>query len=128
MPTYKRTKMCSECPFRANAPRGWLGPLAVDDLEDAVHGPRIAGTNLHYGDIGVLICHKEIDKLKRRGRNPSQIAAEGQQCVGMLRYANACLKDSRVREVSDFQTKLLDVPDQPVIPAGKLREHHTLES
>jgi hypothetical protein len=120
MPTYKRKTMCDECPFRANAMRGWLGPLTVDDLEKTVHGP-IPG----IGDLGDMICHPEIKRLADRGLDQDEILEQGQMCVGMIRYANSVCKSARRPEMQAFQEAVSKVPDQPLIPPFKLREHHT---
>jgi hypothetical protein len=32
MATFERKVMCNECPFHANALKGWLGPHSVDDI------------------------------------------------------------------------------------------------
>lgn len=124
MPTYERTRMCNECPFRACSPRGWLGPLTIEDLEDAVHGPRLPGTTCHVGDLGELICHKDVSKRMAAGEDEDEIAVDGQQCVGMIRYANSVCKLSHNAEVADYQRKLRSIEDQPVIAPFKLREHH----
>lgn len=124
MPVYERLKMCKECPFRANAPPGWLGPLTVDDLLQTVHGPYIPGTKVHVGDIGHMICHVDIARLAAKGLDDDQILEQGQQCVGAIRYANSACKDARDPEVLDFQERVAATPDQPVIPARMLREYH----
>jgi hypothetical protein len=130
MPVYERTKMCAECPFRAKAIKGWLGPLTIDDLEQSVHGVKIGGA--FVGDLGEIVCHMEIDRMQdemnEQGEpiDDDRIAEEGQQCVGMIRYANSLCKRSRVREVRDFQATVKATPDEPTIPPFKLREHHTL--
>lgn len=128
MPTYERMKMCSECPFRANAAPGWLGPLTIDDLEKAVHGPEVITTNdgmkIHLGDVGDMICHKSVAAMKRKKVPEKQMLRRGQQCVGMIRYANAVMKRAHRPEVREFQAAVEHVPDKPVIEAFKLREYH----
>jgi hypothetical protein len=123
MPVYKRKKMCSECPFRACAPRGWLGPMTVDDVEQFVHGMKVA-PNCFVGDMGDMICHTDTAKLADKGKTPDQILAQGQQCVGMIRYANSVMKLSKNPAVREFQEAVAKVPDQPTIERFKLREHH----
>ncbi len=125
MPTYNRTRMCRECPFRANAPRGWLGPLTIDEIEDACYGPLVPGTGLRIGDVGDLICHVDVGKRLAAGEDDDEIEEAGQQCVGMMRYVNNCLKRAHRPEVAEFQDRLKAVEDQPVIEARKFREHHT---
>lgn len=120
MPVYKRKKMCSECPFAANALRGYLGPMTVDDLEKSVHGP-IPG----IGDLGDMICHISIDQLRKKGiKTDEQTLAKGQQCVGMIRYANSVHKQARREEVLKFQKAVKETKDRPTIPPFKLREYH----
>jgi hypothetical protein len=124
MPTYKRAKMCNECPFRAKSARGWLGPLTIDDLEMSVHGP-IKTAGGYLGDIGDLICHKDIAKLANVD-SPANIHEQGQQCVGMIRYANAVGKLSCDPVICEFQKRLDGVKDVAVIPRGGLRDHHDI--
>jgi hypothetical protein len=125
MPSFDRTTMCNECPFRADSPRGWLGPLTVDDLEEAALGASAPGIG-RIGDVGTLICHKDIAALEQQGLSEDAIQAAGQQCVGMIRYANACFKLAHDPVVAAYQKKLKSIEDEPVIPARQLREHHTL--
>lgn len=128
MPTYKRKTMCHECPFRACAPRGWLGPMTVDDLESTIHGPEMA-PGVHVGDLGVMICHVSIDELRRQGvTDDAETEEKGQYCVGAARYANSVLKSAHNHELHAFQQALKSVPDQPLITPFKLREYHTLRS
>jgi hypothetical protein len=126
MPVYKRTKMCAECPFRADAPRGWLGPLTVEDLMKTVHGATKIGPT-YVGDMGDMICHMDLLSLPKK-LTQDQIIEQGQMCVGMVRYTNSICKRSRRPELAEFQDKLSQVEDVPTIPPGKLREYHTLET
>lgn len=116
MANYRSTKMCDQCPFRLASPRGWLGPWTVDQLEAVVHSE------------AEFICHKSIDVLHSKNRTDDEILARGKHCVGMLRYRNAVLKQSRDPKQAAAQDALRQIPDQPVIPAFKLREHHTPEN
>ena len=106
--------MCQECPFRANALKGWLGPYSIDDFEVMIRH-----------DID-LVCHIDIDK-QPIGYTPAQITKHGQACVGMLRYMNSMFKQSRNPEKLKAQLKLKTVPDQPVIPANQFGVYHNLE-
>lgn len=128
MPIYKRMKMCSECPFRANAAPGWLGPWTVDDLEKAVHGPEVITTNdgmkIHLGDVGDMICHMSAAAMKRKKVPESQMLKRGQQCVGMIRYTNAVMKRAHRPKVCEYQAAVAHVPDKPIIKAFGLREYH----
>lgn len=124
MPVYKRTKMCAECPFRADAPRGWLGPLTVEDLLKTVHGPTKIGSS-YVGDIGDLVCHMDLAHLPKN-LTPDQILEQGQMCVGMVRYANSIIKRAHRPDLAEFQDRLCQVKDDPTIPPGKLAEYHTL--
>ena len=128
MPTYKRKVMCSECPFRANAIAGWLGPWTVDDLEKAVHGPEMLVTNdgmrVFLGDIGDMICHKSMDAMAAKGVPTKSMLRRGQQCVGMIRYTNAVCKNAYRPEVQQFQAEVAETPDKPIIPAFELRKYH----
>lgn len=116
--------MCHECPFRAAAPPGWLGPLTIDDLEDACHGPKIPGTEYRSGDVGTLICHVDVSQRMARDQDEDEIELMGQQCVGMIRYVNGCLKRAHDPEVATFQDRLEEIEDKPVIAPRQLRAHH----
>lgn len=113
---YQRLKMCKACPFRAKAPPGWLGPWSPVQLAAAVSADQ------------ALACHTHLDTLTETHGIPLEVVkSEGlaQQCVGALRYANACHKLSRDRVRSCVQGILDSVKDQPVIAAGQFIEHHT---
>jgi hypothetical protein len=128
MPVYKRTKMCSECPFRQQSTRGWLGPWTPEQLEAIRRMDE------------VFICHREVAKLKGRpnlegdnceitdtdGLSDEAINARGQHCVGMLRYMNGMCQLSRDEEKRAAQRRLKEVADQPVLKVNTFIEHHTL--
>jgi hypothetical protein len=118
MPIYKRTKMCGECPFRAKAIRGWLGPWTPEQLEAI----RRMDEN--------FICHREVTKLKRCGHSggmtDEEVNENGQHCVGMLRYMNGMFQRSRNDEKRAAQQRLKEVADQPVLAANTFVEYHTL--
>lgn len=113
MTVYKRKKMCSECPFRAKAMNGWLGPWTVKDFEAMIHT-----TEDHF------VCHTDIDKLKENGCTDEQIEEEGQHCVGMLRYMTSVARRSRDPERLAAQKALESTKDQAIIPPFKFGEHH----
>lgn len=113
MPVYNRKKMCRECPFRANAPRGWLGPWKPEDIETTIRN-----------DQG-FICHTNINKQTAIGKTTDEIKLDGQHCVGMLRYMNSMCKLSRHRDKADAQIELKDVDDIAVIPPRQFTNHHT---
>jgi hypothetical protein len=126
MPVFKRKKMCDECPFRADAVRGWLGPLTVDDLMKFVHGPTEIVPGSYVGDVGELICHKDIARLQDAGAEGEEISERGNMCVGMIRYTNSVMKEARDPDVRAFQHACKKVKDDPVIPQFRLKEYHTL--
>jgi hypothetical protein len=109
----RRKKMCNECPFRANSPKGWLGSLTTDEVEHMV---------LTDED---LLCHKDINQRTKRGESSEEINEKGQMCVGMLRYTNSLMKLSRDPEKAGWQKELREIEDQPVIPARQFTNHHT---
>jgi len=106
--------MCSECPFRAKAPPGWLGPWTVDQLEGAIHAHGVC----------TFVCHLDIAARKKRKQSDSVIDRLGDHCVGFLRYMTAVFKLSRDSEQAAAQSRLEAIPDQPVIAPFKLRDHH----
>ncbi len=112
MTVFKRNKTCNECPFRADALPGWLGPLTIDEIETMVR------------EDHDLVCHMDINRLMKKGLNEDQIAITGQHCVGLLRYMNSVCKLSRDPEKSAAQKLIRTIPDRPMIAAFKFREHH----
>jgi hypothetical protein len=112
MPTFDRKVMCDECPFRKAALPGWIGPHSIEDIEKVVHSEE------------PFICHESIEEMMVRGYEGEEIEEHGQHCVGMLRYRNAMCKRSRDPETAQAQLDLKSVPDEPMIPATKFREHH----
>jgi hypothetical protein len=114
MPVYSRTKMCGECPFRANSVPGWLGPHSIEDIETYIQSDSI------------FICHETIVAMKRRGCSAKKIEDEGQHCVGFMRHMSAHCKLSRDFERAGFQARLKDIPDTPVLKRGMFRTYHEL--
>lgn len=103
MTTYRSTQMCAECPFRANALPGWLGPWTVDDIHNLVHR-----------NESHMICHTRLE--------------QDQHCVGALRYMNSVCRQSHDEERLAAQRALREIPDQPLIPPFKFKEHHSLDN
>lgn len=112
MPKFTRKKMCSECPFRAIAPCGWLGPHTPDHMNQVAHS-----------DAG-FICHTSVKQMQDCGKSGDDIADKGQQCVGMSRYRISVSKWPRDLGQSDFQRSLELVEDQPTIAPFKFLEYH----
>jgi hypothetical protein len=112
MPEFSRQKMCAECPFRANALKGWLGPWVIEDFELMIH------TDFD------LICHVDISKMQERGLSTDEIQQTGQHCVGMLRYMNSVCKLSRNGVKAAAQQAVEEIPDQPVISAWEFSKYH----
>lgn len=114
MPIYERCQMCAECPFRANAPSGWLGPWSIGDVEEMLQGD------------STFICHTEVAEMKGDNEDIEDdiIAEEGQHCVGFLRYMSSLCKLSRDPDKAAAQRELKTVPDLAVIPAWQFRKHH----
>lgn len=118
MPSYARNKMCGECPFRADAAPGWLGPWSAEEIEEIV----LTDQN--------FICHTDIDRMKEDGIDiddplEKDIAMDlGQHCVGAMRYMNQHFKLSRDKKKAEAQQRLKAQQDQDVIPARKFVEYH----
>lgn len=112
MPTYKRQTMCDECPFRATAPAGWLGPYTVQQMHDIVHKE------------GDLICHKDVARLAKKGASKRKVEVAGQHCVGMLRYRSSVCKRGHDATQLAAQDALEVVPDQPTIPPFQFDNYH----
>ena len=105
--------MCAECPFRANAVRGWLGPSTPEQVNNAARGEE------------PYICHMDIARLDEEGLGPEEVEEQGQYCVGMSRYRNSICKSSRDPEQFQFQQELKKVPDKPLIPPNRFLEYHS---
>jgi len=117
MPKYSKRVMCSECPFRANALKGWLGPLSADDVNIVVH------SDLPY------ICHVDMDKLASEGKGgPDNLEKLGEHCVGMARYRQSVCKRPRDPEAAAFQDAVVKVADKPIIAPFQFVKYHTQES
>jgi len=113
MPQYKQTKMCSDCPFRKKAMKGWLGPWQPEEIQQMIHGEN------------KYICHSDINKRSSVGQSESQIDEQGQHCVGFLRYRTKVCKTSRDEDQRAHQYKLKEIDDQEVIDAFQFVAHHT---
>lgn len=113
MTQYTQTRMCSECPFRANAIPGWLGPHTVEHFHQMIHT-----TETHF------ICHVDVDRMVREGFTEKEQEEHGQHCVGMLRYMNTVIRYSRDPERAQRQDELKAFEDQPLIPPFKFAEYH----
>lgn len=112
MPEYNKTKMCAECPFRANALRGWLGPWTVQDFEDFIHKE------------GVFICHVDLKQKLDQGMTNEEVMEEGEHCVGMLRYMNSVCKLSRDKDKAAAQHRVAEIKDKPLISPFQFRAYH----
>jgi hypothetical protein len=113
MPQYTQKKMCSECPFRACAIPGWLGPHTPEHFHQMIHTTE-----------SLFICHTHVDKMVDAGLTEEEQEESGQHCVGMLRYMNSVIRTSRDPERSKRQIELKKIPDQPLIAPFKFREYH----
>jgi agmatine/peptidylarginine deiminase len=113
MPRYTQSKMCNECPFRFNAPPGWLGPWKPDQIVQIIQQDEN------------FICHKAINRILEKGGTEKDAEQKGQHCVGMLRYMNAMLKRSRNQQKAQRQTELKNIPDQDVINPPLFKPYHS---
>ena len=112
MPQYNQKKMCSECPFRAKAPRGWLGPWTIDQIEYMIHTSE-----------QMFLCHKSLDELQHE-LDDTELEIEAEHCVGFLRYTTSVCKRSRDPQRLAAQERLKEQPDQAVIPPFQFRKYH----
>lgn len=102
--TYDSTQMCNECPFRANAIPGWLGPYTVEQLHNLIHR-----------NESHMLCHTRLKKA--------------QHCVGALRYMNSVCRQSRDEERFAAQKRLREIPDkQELIKPFQFRSYHDQEN
>ena len=113
MTAFTQSKMCKECPFRAKAPAGWLGPWEVEQIHMLIHT-----TEEHF------ICHTSIDRMKEKGKSDGEIQDKGQHCVGMLRYMNTVFRQSRDPDRYKAQLRLSKIDDQALIPPFQFRQYH----
>lgn len=86
--------------------------MTAEQLNSAVHGE------------DVLICHKDIGRLVEKGMTEDEIETSGQHCVGMARYRTSVCKSLRDPASNQFQRRLEEIADQPLIAPHKLLEHH----
>lgn len=112
MTTFNRMVMCAECPFREQAAPGWLGPWTIEEFEEFINSDND------------LLCHVDYGQRKEAGQPQAKIEAEGQHCIGILRYRSSMCKLSRHADIAAIQTRLRSIKDQPLIPPWKFREHH----
>lgn len=101
-------KPCAECPFRKEAPAGWLGPW--EGPEEIIQQA--------FSEAG-LMCHSTVV-------NTGVIAPGTQVCTGSLQCANASAKSYRndeLRELADDAGK-----NEDVMNAFDFRKHHGGES
>lgn len=105
--------MCKECPFRAKSAPGWLGPWTIEDFEQMMR----ADTN--------FICHMDAEQMFQIPIPDDQQDTRGSHCVGMLRYFAASGKLPRDPVKAAAVARLKEIKDQPVIPPGQFRKHHS---
>lgn len=72
---------CSECPFRKNSIKGYLGPHTIDDIK------MIARTGVDFK------CHKTLELSEDRYRT----------CSGYVHYLNNTIQLSRNAEIAKLQ-------------------------
>lgn len=92
-------KPCGECPFRKNAPRGWLGPWNPTSILQQA-----------FSEFG-LACHMTAD-------NPDAIS----MCAGSIICANKSAKKYRNTKLAQLQQGLGE--DDNVLTAFEFIKHH----
>jgi hypothetical protein len=104
-------KPCSQCPFRRNSLRGWLGPWDVEQL-------------LHHLGRGEFPCHQTI-------KRDDQPVEELEGCAGAAIFLNNKLEVSRHPRVQEHQDAVADVSQEVkdgVFDWGdEFREHHATD-
>lgn len=110
---FTQRKMCAECPFRAAAAPGWLGPYSVEELAQAVHMD------------GELACHVDVKKQHRKHGEDADVSDVVQHCVGMLRYQRSVCKIPQNADQAAAGRRLVAIPDVPLIPPGQFQAHHS---
>lgn len=114
MPQFNNRKMCSQCPFRVGAAKGWLGPW------DPIEVDIMARRDLDF------YCHMDLDVKQEADLTAAERNAQVEHCVGILRYMNAECKLSRDKQKADVQRELKGIEDDDVIPARQFVVYHTL--
>lgn len=105
---------CSECPFRRDSAKGYLGPLTIEDIQ------------LHISYLP-FACHKTI-KEDLSWDDPQ--VENLQMCAGAAIHLNNQAKLSRSFEVTQYQRDLRSVSD--VVKEGvfkwpsEFHSHHSL--
>lgn len=106
-----KTKMCEQCPFRADAPRGWLGPHSPAQLNKIIHGET------------PFACH--VDRQRFLDDVEVDVVVAGvEHCVGIMRYRDSVCKRPRDRDAALRQDLVADLPDDPIIPPFQFVAHH----
>jgi hypothetical protein len=98
---------CRECPFRREAPKGWLGPWTVEEVHSTVQGE------------GGLACHLDV------GRNGEGKPIEFYRpCVGSLLHANKTCKAYRNPRLAELQKLLKGSKHQESVLGFEFKEYH----
>ncbi len=105
-------KPCSECPYRKNSIKGWLGESSGDPMDFLA---QLQNPDLHP-------CHKTIDWEKDDDIEKS----DAPKCVGALQFMNNSLQISRYPEIAKLQKTVGKNLDEVMHHKKEFIEHHKL--
>lgn len=111
-----RKKMCGECPFKKDSPKGWLGGETVEDTLNAQQFEQLFSCHKHRKDDT-----EENDKLIKEGKQPI--------CKGFLLSAKLSAKMFGQAELKRL-TNEMEITEQErenTLKRWEFREHHTLK-
>jgi hypothetical protein len=94
-PSKHPTKPCGDCPFRREAPAGWIG----------AHGHPSEITDIAMADEK-FPCHTAVNKLEIEGADFETAVKAAPYCVGSLIMMNNTCKISRNSFVAELQRKV----------------------
>lgn len=105
----KRTNRCKECPFRKNAPAGWLGPWTVDSIFSQVHSEQ------------GLACHVDVGTKKHL--SDDELVKQAHVCVGSLQHTHKTCKRYRDPELQAMRDKV--GPDNDNVLGFEFKAYHS---
>lgn len=108
--------MCSQCPFRINAPAGWLGDYTAEDIIKIIQMEE------------PFYCHKQVEEHSPDGYDDPEwqewAEENADQCVGSLIMAKRMCKLPRDRKHSEA-VKAVDATQPILFPPQVFVAHHT---
>ena len=105
--------MCRECPWRKNAPAGWLGAASPEEFVSAMQGNQ------------KMPCHLTVDYDDPDWSEKLEDSNKSQYCIGALKATKALCKRPYDREHCEAIDEVAETNTEEILsPWGEFQDHH----